>query len=105
LVRVPPGTARSDQHKGCCSDRLAKIPCVTRHLRKIRAALEIPPYQRFYDGEAKPKKIKALDVGREGMSLSRRREIEGSGRKFAKLKERDKGIVRLPVAKLAQATK
>jgi hypothetical protein len=71
LVRFAPGRATIDQHKGCCSSRAAKIPCVTRHLRKIRAALEIPTYQTFYDGEAKPKKIKALNLGREGKSLSR----------------------------------
>ena len=31
-------------------------------------------------------------------------EIENLGQKFVKLKERDKGLVRLMIAKLAQAT-
>jgi hypothetical protein len=38
------------------------------------------------------------------MSLGERRDIESLSRKFIKLKERDKGLVRLLVAKLAQAT-
>jgi hypothetical protein len=38
------------------------------------------------------------------MSTTERREIESLGRKFTKLKERDKVLVRLMVAKLAQAT-
>ena len=61
-------------------------------------------YQLFYDGDAEPKKIKGLDLGGEKLSLGERREIESLGRKFTKLKERDKGLVRLLVAKLAQAT-
>jgi hypothetical protein len=36
--------------------------------------------------------------------ISELREIESLGRKFTKLKERDKGLVRLLIAKLAQAT-
>jgi hypothetical protein len=36
--------------------------------------------------------------------ISELREIESLGRKFTKLKERDKGLVRLLVEKLAQAT-
>jgi len=35
---------------------------------------------------------------------AKRREIESLSRKFTKLKKRDKGLVRLLVAKLAQAT-
>jgi len=73
-------------------------------LAKYAQALEIPLYQLFYDGEEAPKKIKGVDLDREKLSLSERREIENLGRKFTKLKERDKGIVRLLVAKLAQAT-
>ena len=57
----------------------------------------------FYDGEEVPKRIKGLDLDGKKMSLGERREIERLGRKFAKLKERDKGLVRLSVAKLAQA--
>jgi hypothetical protein len=38
------------------------------------------------------------------MSLGERREVESLGRQFTKLKERDKGLVRLLVAKLARAT-
>jgi hypothetical protein len=38
------------------------------------------------------------------MSATERPQIESLGRKFTKLKERDKGLVRLLVAKLAQAT-
>ena len=67
-------------------------------------ALEIPLYQLFYDGEETPKKIKGVDLDGEKLSLSERREIESLGRKFTRLKARDKGLVRLPVAKLAQAT-
>lgn len=72
-------------------------------LAKYAQALEIPLYQIFYDGEAEPTKIKGVDLDGEKLSLGERREIESLGRKFAKLKERDKGIVRLLVAKLAQA--
>jgi transcriptional regulator with XRE-family HTH domain len=67
-------------------------------LAKYAQALEIPMF-----GDTEPKRIKALDLGKETMSLSDRREIETLGRKFAKLKERDKGLVRLMIAKLAQA--
>jgi hypothetical protein len=37
------------------------------------------------------------------MSLRQQREIESIGRKFAKLKERDKGLVRHMIAKLSRA--
>jgi transcriptional regulator with XRE-family HTH domain len=73
-------------------------------LAKYAQALDIPLYQIFYDGEAEPKKIKGLNLDGEKLSLGERREIESLGRKFTKLKERDKGLVRLLVAKLAQAT-
>jgi transcriptional regulator with XRE-family HTH domain len=73
-------------------------------LAKYAQALEIPLYQLFYDGEETPKKIKGVDLDGEKLSLSERREIESLGRKFTKLKARDKGLVRLLVAKLAQAT-
>jgi transcriptional regulator with XRE-family HTH domain len=73
-------------------------------LQKYAQALEIPLYQLFYDGEEAPKKIKGLDLDGSKMSNSERREIESLGRKFTKLKERDKGLVRMLVAKLAQAT-
>jgi transcriptional regulator with XRE-family HTH domain len=73
-------------------------------LAKYAQALEIPLYQIFYDGEAEPKKIKGVDLDGEKLSLTERREIESLGRKFAKLKERDKNLVRHMIAKLAQAT-
>jgi transcriptional regulator with XRE-family HTH domain len=73
-------------------------------LAKYAQALEIPLYQLFYDGDGKPKKIKALNLGEKKLSLSEQREIESLGRNFVKLKEREKGLVRLLVAKLAQAT-
>jgi transcriptional regulator with XRE-family HTH domain len=73
-------------------------------LQKYAQALEIPLYQLFYDGEEAPKRIKGLDLDGKKMSLGERREVESLGRQFAKLKERDKGLVRLLVAKLAQAT-
>jgi transcriptional regulator with XRE-family HTH domain len=73
-------------------------------LAKYAQALDIPLYQIFYDGEAEPKKIKGLNLDGEKLSAGERREIESLGRKFTKLKERDKGLVRLLVAKLAQAT-
>ena len=73
-------------------------------LAKYAQALEIPLYQLFYDGEEAPKKIKGLDLDGAKLSNGERREIESLGRKFTKLKERDKGLVRLLVAKLAQAT-
>jgi transcriptional regulator with XRE-family HTH domain len=71
-------------------------------LAKYAQALEIPLYQIFYDGEEVPKKIKGLDLDGKKLSLSERREIESLGRQFTKLKARDKGLVRLLVAKLAQ---
>jgi transcriptional regulator with XRE-family HTH domain len=73
-------------------------------LAKYAQALDVPLYQIFYDGEAEPKKIKGVNLDGEKLSLVERREIESLGRKFTKLKERDKGLVRLLVAKLAQAT-
>ena len=73
-------------------------------LAKYAQALDIPLYQIFYDGEAEPKKIKGLNLDGKRLSLGERREIEALGRKFTKLKERDKGLVRLMIAKLAQAT-
>jgi transcriptional regulator with XRE-family HTH domain len=72
-------------------------------LAKYAQALEIPLYQLFYDGEEAPKRIKGLDLDGAQLSNSERREVESLGRKFTKLKERDKGLVRLLVAKLAQA--
>jgi transcriptional regulator with XRE-family HTH domain len=72
-------------------------------LAKYAQALDIPLYQIFYDGEEAPKKIKGLDLDGKNLSLSERREIESLGRQFAKLKARDKGLVRLLVAKLAQS--
>jgi transcriptional regulator with XRE-family HTH domain len=73
-------------------------------LAKYAQALEIPLYQIFYDGEAEPKKIEGVDLDEEKLSLGERREIESLSRKFAKLKERDKLLVRQMIAKLAQAT-
>jgi transcriptional regulator with XRE-family HTH domain len=73
-------------------------------LAKYAQALDIPLYQIFYDGEAEPKKIKGLNLDGEKLSLGERREIESLGRKFTKLKERDKLLVRHMIAKLAQAT-
>ena len=73
-------------------------------LAKYAQALEIPLYQLFYDGDEAPKKIKGLDLDGAKLSSSDRREIESLGRRFVKLKERDKGLVRMLVAKLAQAT-
>ena len=72
-------------------------------LAKYAQALEIPLYQIFFDGEAEPKKIKGVDVDGRKLSLGERREIESLGRKFAKLKERDKLLVRHMIAKLAQS--
>jgi transcriptional regulator with XRE-family HTH domain len=71
-------------------------------LAKYAMALEIPIYQIFYDGEEAPKKIKGLDFDRANLSSSDRHEIESLGRKFVKLKERDKLLVRHMIAKLAQ---
>jgi transcriptional regulator with XRE-family HTH domain len=73
-------------------------------LAKYAQALGIPLYQIFYDGEAEPKKIKGLNLGGERMSRREQRDVESIGRKFAKLRERDKGLVRLLITKLAQAT-
>jgi|HubBroStandDraft_4_1064222.scaffolds.fasta_scaffold169117_3 hypothetical protein len=39
-------------------------------------------YQLLYDGEVEPKKIKALNLGAEAMSLREQRETESLGRKF-----------------------
>lgn len=79
-----------------------RVPSIET-LAKYAQALEIPLYQLFYDGEEAPKKIKGVELDGEKLSLSERREIESLGRKFTKLKDRDKGLVRLLVAKLAQA--
>ena len=73
-------------------------------LAKYAQALDIPLYQIFYDGDEHPTKIKGLSLDGKELSLGERREIESLGRKFAKLKERDKGLVRLLIAKLSQAT-
>jgi len=73
-------------------------------LAKYAQALDFPLYQIFYDGEAEPKKIKGLNLDGEKLSLGERREIESLGRKFTKLKPRDKLLVRHMIAKLAQAT-
>jgi transcriptional regulator with XRE-family HTH domain len=70
-------------------------------LQKYAHALEIPMYQFFYDGDNEPMKIKGLNLGEKKMSLTERREVESVGRHFVKLKERDKRLVRLLVAKLA----
>src|ERR1700723_4379414 len=59
-------------------------------LAKYAQALDIPLYQIFYDGEEAPKKIKGVDLDGDNLSVSERREIESIGRKFGKLKERDK---------------
>jgi transcriptional regulator with XRE-family HTH domain len=72
-------------------------------LAKYAQAFEIPIYQLFYDGDHEPKKIKALKLGGEMMSVGERRQIESLARKFTKLKERDKALVRLMIQKLAQA--
>ena len=69
-------------------------------LAKYAQALEIPLYQLFYDGEEAPKKIKGIDLDGEKLSLTERREIESLDCQFTKLKARDKGLVRLLVAKL-----
>src|SRR3984957_2220356 len=79
------------------------VPGIGR-LAKYAQALEVPLYQIFYDGEEASKKIKGVDLDGDKLSLSERREIESLGRRFAKLRERDKGLVRLLVAKLAKAT-
>jgi transcriptional regulator with XRE-family HTH domain len=72
-------------------------------LAKYAQALEIPLYQLFYDGDAEPKKIKGLILDGKKLSLSEQREIESLGRQFTKLKARDKGLVRMLIAKLAQS--
>ena len=72
-------------------------------LAKYAQALDVPLYQIFYDGDAEPKKIKGLNLDGERLSLGERREIESLGRKFTKLKQRDKILVRHMIAKLAQA--
>jgi len=73
-------------------------------LQKYAQALEIPLYQLFYDGEEAPKKIKGLSLDGEKLSNTERRELETLGRQFTKLKARDKGLVRLMIAKLASGT-
>jgi transcriptional regulator with XRE-family HTH domain len=70
-------------------------------LEKMARAMEIPLYQLFYDGE-RPKQVKGLNLDDGRFTSKQRREIENLGRQFTKLKERDKGLVRLMIAKLAQ---
>jgi transcriptional regulator with XRE-family HTH domain len=72
-------------------------------LAKFAQAFNVPLYQLFYDG-AEPKHIKGVDLRREDLSKMDWREIENLGRKFTKLKKRDKNLVRLMIAKLAQAS-
>jgi transcriptional regulator with XRE-family HTH domain len=79
------------------------VPSIST-LAKYAQALEIPLYQLFCDGEEAPKKIKGVDLDGEKLSSNDRREIESLCQKFAKLKERDKILVRHMIAKLAQAT-
>jgi transcriptional regulator with XRE-family HTH domain len=71
-------------------------------LAKYAQALEIPMYQLFYDGDKAPQIVKGLEAKKETLSVSDRREVELLGRQFARLKERDKGLVRLMVSKLAK---
>ena len=72
-------------------------------LAKYAQAFEIPLYQLFYEGDAEPKKLDGLNLDGERLSLRDRCEIKSLGRNFVRLKERDKGLVRLLVAKLGQA--
>jgi hypothetical protein len=62
--------------------------------RSIKFSTTVKPSQR---------RSKGLNLDGEKLSLGERREIESLGRKFAKLKERDKILVRHMIAKLAQA--
>ena len=94
-TNVPTGTRRA-KSKACT------VPSIET-LAKYAQALEIPLYQLFYDGEEAPKKIKGLDLDGAKLSGGDRREIESLGRKFTKLKERDKGLVRHMIAKLARS--
>jgi transcriptional regulator with XRE-family HTH domain len=73
-------------------------------LAKYAQALNIPLDQLFYNGEEAPTKIKGLDLDGAKLSSSDRREVESLGCRFTKLKERDKWLVRLLVAKLPRAT-
>lgn len=74
-------------------------------LAKFAQALDVPLYQLFYDGEETPKKIKGLNLDGEKLSLGERREIESFGRKFTKLKSRDKILIGHMLAKLAHSTR
>jgi hypothetical protein len=71
-------------------------------LEKLARAMEVPLYQLFYEGD-EPKLVKNLNVSKETMSVKARRELETLGRKFTKLSERNKGLVRLMVSRLARA--
>jgi hypothetical protein len=71
-------------------------------LEKLARAMEVPLYQLFYEGD-EPKVVKNLNVSKETMSVKARRELETLGRKFTKLSERNKGLVRLMVSRLARA--
>ena len=56
-----------------------------------------------YEIQVTAKGFSSTLVSQVVLTVGERREIESLGRKFTKLKERDKGLVRLLVAKLAQA--
>jgi hypothetical protein len=71
-------------------------------LEKLARAMEVPLYQLFYEGD-EPRLVKNLNVSKETMSVKERREVETLGRKFTKLSERNKGLVRLMVSRLARA--
>jgi transcriptional regulator with XRE-family HTH domain len=74
-------------------------------LAKFAQALDVPLYELFYDGDEQPTKLKELSIREKAMSKAERHDVESLGRKFTKLKERDKGLVRLMVTKLAQVKK
>ncbi len=73
-------------------------------LAKFAQALDVPLYQLFYDGDEHPAKIKGLSLREKEMSKTERHDIEQVGRKFSKLKERDKILIRHMLAKLAHRT-
>jgi transcriptional regulator with XRE-family HTH domain len=101
-----------DLSQGDIEQRTALIRCYTSRVENghtvpslgtLAKYAQVPIYQLFYDGEAEPKKIKALNLGAEAMCLVSSAKSKALAESSAKLKERDKGLVRLLVAKLAQA--
>ena len=78
------------QQRGLGSDTLGCLSRILSGAECPGALIAYPPWVDNHSGAI--------------LSDTERRDIDSLGRQFTKLKERDKGLVRLMIAKLAQAT-